>query len=380
MKFFSSVHLDKTGTLKGLQKSIDVALENGAKSLLIFVSSEHEFDLDELPPLFSSLPIPAYAGVFPGVIHDFRHYNKGALVCGIAVPLISTVIEEITRPYIEINKEIEQWLNGSEPAGAFVFIDGQGKGIDNLVSCLYDCLGPTPTVLGGGAGYLDFVHRTCIITAEKCYKNSALITNIPASFTLQVRHGWEDIAGPFLVTGAKDNVLQSINFEPALSFYKEIIRENCKEPVNFDNFMEVSKSYPLGMAQLDNEFLVRDPIQIHGESIECAGSIPDNSMVYILNSQPEKLIQSARKAAKDLRANLSSVYENDEGYYTFTIDCISRQLFLGEDYPKELEAIKDELPDNTSTIGILSIGEIASSSQGVIRFLNKTTLIGGISR
>lgn len=380
MKIFSSVHLDKTGTLTGLKKTIDAALEHGATSLLLFINSGHTFDLNELPPLLSSLPVPAYAGVFPGIIHQFKHYSKGSLVCGITAPLQATIIEEITRPYGAINQEIEQWLTHTKPAGAIVLIDGQGKGIDNFVSCLYDCLGPKPTVLGGGAGYLDFIHRPCLITAEKCYKNAALIISTPASFTLEVRHGWEEIAGPFLVTEAKDNRLESINFEPALSFYKEIIRQNSIGPVNFNNFIEVSQSYPLGMAQLNNEFLVRDPIQVHGESIECAGSIPVNSMIYILNSQPEKLIKSARKAARNLRANLSPVYGKEEGYYTFTIDCISRQLFLGADYARELEAIKDELPEKTSTIGILSIGEIASSSQGVIRFLNKTTLIGGKAR
>ncbi|NDY74631.1 hypothetical protein DO021_22405 [Desulfobacter hydrogenophilus] len=378
MKIFSSVHVETTGLLSELHRMIDLALENGAKYLLVFLGSEHEFDIEELPPLFASLPIPACAGVFPGIIHDEMHYHKGALVCGFTTPLFSTILKEIARPNIEITNEIKQWLDGKVPAGAIVLIDGQSKGIDNVITCIYDCLGPAISVLGGGAGYLDFSHRPCLITAQGCYENACFIISLPVPLALGVRHGWESIAGPFLVTSAKDNLIQSINYEPAFPFYEGIIREYCSEPIDFTNFLEITKCYPLGMVQLDNEYLVRDPIQRHGTAIECAGSVPQNTLIYILNSQPDILIQSAAKAAKELRTQLSSVYEKQEGYYTFTIDCISRQLFLGDQYCKELAGIKKELPNQLPPIGALTLGEIASSSQGVIRFLNKTTVIGGL--
>ena len=380
MKIFSSVHVDKTGSLPGLQGAIDSALENGAKCLLIFLCSEHTFDIEELPPLFSSLPVPICAGVFPGIIHDFDYSRQGALVCGFIAPLFPTVIEDIDRQRSDIKLKMKKCLNGNTPAGAIVFIDGQSKGIDNLVSCIYNCLGPTPIVVGGGAGYLDFSHRPCIITAEGCYKNAGVIISLPAPLVLGVRHGWENVAGPFLVTHASDNVIHSINYEPAFPFYKEIIEEHYGESVDFTTFLDVAKSYPLGMAQLNKEFLVRDPLRRNGDYIECAGSVPQNTMIYLLHSEPDKLIQSAALASKELRAKLSPVYEAGEGYYTFTIDCISRELFLGEEYGKELEAIKKELPDKTQTVGVLSLGEIASSSQGTIRFLNKSTVVGGVGR
>lgn len=378
MKIFSSVHLDTTGTLPGLGKAIDSALENDAKHLLILLGSEHEFDIKALPALIASLPISAYAAVFPGIIYDVAHYHKGALVCGFAAALPSVLLEDITRPDIELNRNITQWLDRCTTAGAIVIIDGQSRGIDNVVSCIHDRLGPIPTVMGGGTGYFDFFHRPAIISANGCYENACLIIGLPTRLAFGVRHGWESIAGPFLVTHSKDNLIFKINYEPAFPFYETVIREYCGSPVDFTDFLNTAKGYPLGMAQLDNEYLVRDPIQRHGDAIECAGSVPQNTLIYILNSRPDKLVESATKAAEELKEKLVPVADNREHYYTFTIDCISRKLFLGDEYHKELRGVKKGLSDKMTNIGVLTLGEIASSSQGVIRFLNKTTVIGAI--
>lgn len=378
MKIFSSVHIDISGSLKGLKAAVYEALENGAKGLFVFLGSRHEFDIQALVPLFASLPVPAYAGVFPGIIYDVHHYDKGVLVCGFTMPLSARIIQDLVRPGIEITNQLADWLTDAPAAGAVVMIDGQSPGVDNVVSCIHDCLGPDARVMGGGTGYLDFSHRPTIITAEGCYKNACLIAGLPVPLAFGVRHGWESVAGPFLVTRSKDKLIQSINYEPAFPFYEAAVRECCPGPVDFTDFFNMAKSYPLGLAQLDNEFLVRDPLQRRGNAIECAGSVPQNALIYILNSHPEKLIRSAAKAANGLMKKLPPINESRKPYYTFVVDCISRRLFLGEEYGRELKEIKNELPVQMKIAGVLTLGEIASSPQGVIRFLNKTTVIGGI--
>lgn len=54
-------------------------------------------------------------------------------------------------------------------------------------------------------------------------------------------------------------------------------------------------------------------------------------------------------------------------------DCISRQLFLEQDFSKELEGISDALGCN-NLLGALVLGEIASGPSGVIHFHNKTAV------
>jgi len=62
--------------------------------------------------------------------------------------------------------------------------------------------------------------------------------------------------------------------------------------------------------------------------------------------------------------------------WCFTVDCISRVLFLEERFGEELKVISQSLPDHLTNVGILSLGEIGNVRCGPIEWLNKTTVIG----
>ena len=87
------------------------------------------------------------------------------------------------------------------------------------------------------------------------------------------------------------------------------------------------------------------------------------------------MIQSAKTAIKSSIANLTADIK-----HTFIIDCISRTLFLEEEFPKELIAISEAMPESnekeTIPQGVLSLGEISSSEKGYLEFYNKTLVIG----
>ncbi|MCW8886970.1 MAG: FIST C-terminal domain-containing protein, partial [Motiliproteus sp.] len=237
-----------------------------------------------------------------------------------------------------------------------------------------------PSVMGAGLGNLDLSPGPCLITASGIHENAALVLSLPAPMAFGLHHGFNNVAGPFLVTESDGNVIHSINYQSAFSFYKEVLEQQLGHAIELNDFADVAKNYPFGMLQLDNEFLVRDPLQWQDDSITCAGCIPENTTVYILHSTADGLINAAAEAAKDLNADLLPAYGDHQGYFSFLIDCISRIGFLGERYGDELQAITDNLPDGTPLIGILTLGEIASSRQGSIHFLNKTTVVGGVKR
>src|SRR6056300_773877 len=97
-------------------------------------------------------------------------------------------------------------------------------------------------------------------------------------------------------------------------------------------------------------------------------------MIYLLVGEHDKLIQAAREAtqmAVDLIDQTSSKAE-----WCFTVDCISRVLFLEERFNEELKAISQSLPDHLTNVGILSLGEIGNVRSGPVEWLNKTTVIG----
>jgi hypothetical protein len=378
MKFLSSVHCDTSGTLAGIKSAVDATIADGANSLMVLLCSRFEFELTQLAELFACLPVTAIGGVVPGIIEGGAHHHRGALVMGFNEHIFATVIRDIDRPGAEIAEELTQWLGGRLPAGVAVVIDSRSPGVDSFVSTLYDRLGPRPTVIGAGMGYLDFSTAPCLITASGLFNNAAMVFGLQAPLVSGVSHGWTSFAGPFLVTESQGNLIHSINYQPAFSFYRNVLQEQLQQEIDFGDFFAVAKSYPFGMAQLDNEFLVRDPFRRDGESIECAGSIPRNTMINILRADPAQLIESSARSARSLRPRLHGEFEHNANYHIFIIDCISKELYLDREYPQSLAAIRAELPNHTPTSGVLSFGEIASSSQGVIHFLNKTTVITGI--
>ena len=61
------------------------------------------------------------------------------------------------------------------------------------------------------------------------------------------------------------------------------------------------------------------------------------------------------------------------------IDCISRVLFLGDDFSKELEAVQNEIKISGEEFvfsGALTLGEISSYGENRLEFFNKTIVMG----
>ncbi|MEI7446985.1 MAG: FIST C-terminal domain-containing protein, partial [Burkholderiales bacterium] len=54
------------------------------------------------------------------------------------------------------------------------------------------------------------------------------------------------------------------------------------------------------------------------------------------------------------------------------IDCVSRVLFLGDAFDRELRSVvRDDVP----TIGALTLGEIANAGRSFLEFHNKTAVV-----
>jgi len=100
--------------------------------------------------------------------------------------------------------------------------------------------------------------------------------------------------------------------------------------------------------------------------------VPENTVLDILKGKSKSLINAAKLAATD-SSKLSGKVKN-----TLIIDCISRVLFLEDDFSKELIEVKKAIKSIDSNIipeGVLTLGEI-SSQEGYLEFYNKTIVIG----
>ena len=94
-------------------------------------------------------------------------------------------------------------------------------------------------------------------------------------------------------------------------------------------------------------------------------------MVYLLQGSVDSLLSSAEQAA----ILATKKIDDDDFSATMVFDCISRVLYLEDNFSKELDLIAKHCSEQ-ALFGVLSFGEIVNSETGAIRLLNKSTVIG----
>jgi len=251
-------------------------------------------------------------------------------------------------------------------------VDGLTSNTAPFLSEVYNNYGNALHYLGAGAGSLSFEKYPCLFTKEGFYQDCAIISFLPLKSKLGVKHGWEKIKGPLVATKTNKNTIIELNWENAFEVYKKAIEEDSNIKIDQQNFFEVSKGFPFGMYKKDLEDVVRDPIAVSdiGELI-CIGEVPENTVLNILKGEKESLIYAAGSAA-----NKCKIDDKENISNSIVIDCITRALFLEEDYSKELVAVESELSSKTIPVGILTLGEISSYGLGILEMFNKTIVVG----
>ncbi|MBI9069462.1 MAG: FIST C-terminal domain-containing protein [Salinivirgaceae bacterium] len=254
----------------------------------------------------------------------------------------------------------------------FVFIDGFAERINAFIESIFTIFGLEFNYIGGGAGSLSLKQKPCIITNKGIKQDCAVIAGIDLDSGIGVKHGWKSISGPYKVTSAEKTVIKELDFKPAFEVYKQAVEKHSGAVFKDDNFFDIAKAYPFGINKVDAEKVVRDPLFLgENNSLICVGEVETGSFVDILTGDKNSLIQAAGQAVKVALENKQNPVEN----FIFFVDCISRVLFLEDDFEKELDVVVKpniEIP----VFGVLSIGEIANNGQDYLEFYNKTSVIG----
>jgi hypothetical protein len=365
-----------SNTLRDLQHGINIAQNSGAKSLLLLTCSQNFYPEQPLNFILKNCSIPIFGGIYPMITHQETLIEQGALIIGFkenydvsVFPNLQNFKNEDTLEAL-INNTLEAKQNFSGQDNFLMFYDALINNVESFIDCLFECLDHGITIAGGGAGNIDFIQRPCLFTNSGLLADAVLLVSLPRKLTTSVAHGWTKIEGPFLVSEAKGQTVQSLNYRPAFEVYSQIIESTSDYKFQVENFFDIAKNFPLGIEDINNNLIVRDPILTTNNHLQLIGNIPVNSMVYILGGDTNKLISSSEKAA----INLFSIPTESATQISMVFDCISRVVFMEDEFDKELQIINKYCP-SSSLFGVLSIGEIANSESSAIRLLNKSTVI-----
>jgi len=362
-------------TLNDFNYGLRLAQKSGAKSLLILTCSQNQYPEDELSYLLSACPLTLFGGIYPMLTLQNTLLKQGALIIGFNDTFDVTVFSNLNLMSEEDNLEdlitttLEEKYNFRGNDNFLMFYDSLANNIEDFIDCLFECLDHGINVAGGGAGNLDFIQNPCLFTNQGLQKNAVLLITLASELNIGVAHGWKILQGPFLVSESYQQTIRSLNYQPALEVYCQAVQSASEYRFNDNNFFDIAKNFPLGIEDINNNLIVRDPIYAHSGHVQCAGSIPMNSMVYLLESDTDTLINSAEQAA--ITAFTTSA---DNTSYSMIFDCISRVLYMEDEFEQELDVIAKHCTTPV-LFGVLSLGEIANSPSGAISLLNKSTVI-----
>ncbi len=363
--------IDKTGSLSALRAILEEFDSQGVESLLVLACERNAYEKKELDRLLRTTRTPLAGGLFPFILQGTERMERGCIVLGLNAASSVHVIPDMSHPDADYERLIEETL---DPQGSFptllVLLDGHSKRISDFIDGLYSVLGLEINYIGGGAGSMDLVQKPCLLSNDGLLEDCALLVALQLASGVGVSHGWLPADGPFRITEVAGNNIVSLNWEPAFQVYRRLVERLSGQKMDRKNFFQQAMKYPFGIAKIGTEFLVRDPVGVtNNDALVCVGDVPQGSHVNLLKGNEQSLILAARQACHSSRLNYQGAAE---GSFRLFIDCLSRMLFLGDSFHKEIEAVSG---DGIPLFGACTLGEIANNGRDYLEFYNKTAVV-----
>jgi len=364
-------NIETEGSLLALENILQNMIVNKKiQSLLILACDSNSFTETAINKILKNITLPIFGGIFSEIIYKNEKLSKGTIVVGFSIAVNVQILPNLSETGIDFDKLISNKIPDIGDAKTmFIWVDRSSKRINELIDSLFNVFGLELNYIGGGAGSVSSDNMPCLFTNEGLIKDSAVLALLDIKSGIGVQHGWKRLKGPFRVTETDGNIIKTLDGQPAFEIYKSVVEKASGKQLTKENFFEVAKGYPFGIPKIGSEPIVRDPISLENEgALKCVGDVPIG-YVDILFGNVDSLIKAARKA---LDFGIES-FETKSDRNIFIIDCISRVLFLEDNYEQELNAIYDE--KSNLFFGVTTLGEIANSGKEYLEFYNKTLVV-----
>lgn len=212
--------------------------------------------------------------------------------------------------------------------------------------------------VGGAAGDSLTWDRTHTFGDGRVLTNGivAVWINSVRPMGVSVDHGWRPAGKPMLVTRAEGTVVHELDGTPALEAYLADQGEAI-EPEDPEFFWKVMKN-PVGLPNARGRYDVR---QLHaflpeGGGINFNTGVSEQSILQVMSTDDEALIEGARRAAQEAVGHLTG-----KARLALVFSCGSRVPLLGDRVRDEVVAISSAL-DGVPVCGFFTYGEFARST------------------
>jgi hypothetical protein len=335
---------------------------------LFLIAEKTPIDIIALIQEANKQNIKIAGGLFPMILNNESYLDKGIILKQFHSAKEALLIKDIN-PYDSafLLPALTENINS-----CVILVDGLMKNISAFLDRLYEEYWNKINYIGAGCGSMSLMQQPCVFTNEGLYENAGIILLIENEIQLGVKHGWEKFIGPFIANKVEGNKIIELNWRPAFDIYREEIKKHSGQEITKETFFEISKAYPFGIFKEGKEDIVRDPLSVdENGAITCIGEVGSNVSLNILNGNKESLIAGAHDAAQLATKDIEPID-------VFVVDCITRVLYLEDEFTRELGEIKKMLDSKQNPLlleGVLSLGEISTDKGGFLELYNKTIVV-----
>ena len=269
-------------------------------------------------------------------------------------------IAESTRQAVELARER---AGERHPHSVLILLcDGLTPDQREMARGAYEVTTAVIPLVGGAAG--DDLHwqRTSTFGEERILSNGlvAVWVNSPHPMAVAVDHGWRPFGKPMLVTRAEGAVIHELDGLPALDVYLSERGADLLEDGR--SFGEKCMERPIGLPNAHGRYDLR---QIHetvpGGGIVLTTGVPEQTVVQVMASDEDSLLEGARRAASTARERLGGTPR-----LALVFSCCTRVPLLRERLAEEVQLISSHL-DGVPAGGFYTCGEFArvTGSMGI---------------
>ena len=256
-------------------------------------------------------------------------------------------------------------------SSALLLTDALAGHASGLIDELTLATGGQYAFFGGGAGDNARFAKTSVFCGGEVLSDAAVALEILSDKPIGIGavHGWEPASRAMRVTETKGMSIVSIDGFPARDAFERHAAETHQQ-LSVDEPIPFFLHNVIGIRS-GSGYWLRVPLAIQQDgSVVCASEVPTGSIIQIMRSTNPSAVEAAKGAARSAMASLG----NCPAVAGLFFDCVATRLRLGDDFLKELAAVKDALPSIPFT-GCNTHGQIVRAEGQFDGFHNCTAVV-----
>jgi hypothetical protein len=256
--------------------------------------------------------------------------------------------------------------------------DGLVRDQESILRGCYTVLGAGVPLFGGASADGWRMTGGYLLGDDRVLTDAVVAVTIAseAPLAVAVRHGWNKVGQPMIVTSSGNGRVYTLDDRPALDVYLDRLGAPAEAYTDAEAFKSFALSRPLGVQRRSGVEArnLSTEIDIEGRSIGGGSAIDHGGLTWAMTGDEQSILEATDAACHDALNGLGG--QQPVGLLTFS--CAALRAVLGDDgIQREGERLA-KWADGAPFAGFYTYGEIARV-RGIDGFHNQTLAVLALS-